>query len=456
MKTICLYNLAGLILLTGLLPLSATEELTLRQCYERAVLESESERILQQEYLAAQDRYRAAIGSVLPEIGLFAEQSYRDSLRTNDAEDLIRSQGSVESVFRQRLSQEQIPAFNRRPFSSGIGFSWPVFTGFDSFNESRSRKHLARMMHYNRERQRELLFLDIAEVFYQILFYEEAEKLLKDEQRTLRARTGELARFVQLGRARNGELLQARAELLLVQTDIEKNSGLQKASRELMAFLINMPGSGFKLTDISELPDAGSLQSYLEKTGERKDILAQMQQVQSEEKQLYSAYGGHSPQVRLDGQYFFSQRPDTRRDWNITIRVDLPLFQGGTVHYESSARKRQLKASQLRLDRLRRSADHDVRTSYAVFISDLARSRLLEQAANLYRQSYYLQARDYRLGIVTNVEVLDALRRYHQTRRSQLESEMQARINHYRLHVAAGTTDAPLPESDDEGDGGEG
>ena len=67
------------------------------------------------------------------------------------------------------------------------------------------------------------------------------------------------------------------------------------------------------------------------------------------------------------------------------------------------------------------------------------------------RATYFVQLRDYRLGIVSNLEVLNALRGYHAARRELTRIEMLVRMNEIRLHVAAGMEsnipDAP-PEED--------
>ncbi|MCB1169521.1 MAG: TolC family protein, partial [Leptospiraceae bacterium] len=109
--------------------------------------------------------------------------------------------------------------------------------------------------------------------------------------------------------------------------------------------------------------------------------------------------------------------------------------------------------SKLELQALRRSASYEVRSAYTDYVNALSRLALMRQSVQISRSTYYVQMRDYRLGIVSNLEVLSALRNFHMARRELVRLEMLARINEIRLHVAAGMQAeipaAPERESED-------
>ena len=76
--------------------------------------------------------------------------------------------------------------------------------------------------------------------------------------------------------------------------------------------------------------------------------------------------------------------------------------------------------------------------SYNDFLSASARVLLLRESVRLAQASYGVQLRDYRLGIVTNLEVLEALRRLHLARLGLARTELLAATTQVRLHIAAG------------------
>lgn len=402
------------------------EPLSLNRCYELALAMSEDDRIRASELAIAQARYRQAVGGLFPELGLFLDKTYddrRDENRVGQTNDGLTQSG--QQVF-------------ENPLRAGVNLRWPIFAGFRSYPQARAGEFDTRRLKLERQRFRELLYQDVADVYFQVLQYETSNKILRDQQRALQARIAELRRRVNIGRSRRGELLAARSDSADNLVEIEENQALLRASQELLAFLTGLPATLLQLAKPTGLPDAGQLEAYLQTTGERKDFLAAAQNMRAERELLKSAQGDHLPEVTLEGNYFLNQKPDTGRDWNIMLRIELPLFQGGTVQARVAESEARIQSSRLDLQRIRRTADFETRMSYNDFVSAVARVVLLRESLRLARATYQIQLRDYRLGIVTNLEVLDALRRFHLARLNLARTELLAHTNQIRLHVAAG------------------
>jgi len=415
------------------------DALDLNRCYLLALHMSESDRIRAQELKIAESRYRRALGSFVPEIGLFAEKTWRD--RIGPGRD--PAVNPTESLVNPGLNSYIINTYLRRtpntnPFLGGASLRLPLFNGFRTYHESRARGLEIRGRRLERRRFREILYQDVADIFFQVLQYEKSLEVLADEERALRGRIAEIGRYVRLGRLRRGELLVARSDLTMNRVERELAKGMLASSRELLAFLIGRPANSFRLVETAVPPTADALEGYLHSVGERKDILAMLTILRSQKERLYSARSGHLPTVTLEGNYHLGQRPDTGRDWNIYLRIELPLFQAGRTRYEVDEARALVRTSELELKRLRRTAVYEVRMAYNDFISSSAQVLLLREAVRLSRAAYAAQVRDFRHGIVRNLETLEALRRLHRIRRTLVRTEMTAKINRLRLHIAAG------------------
>lgn len=423
-------------------PVPPTAPLTLNELYERARAANETRRIREEELRVAEARYRQTLATFLPQIGLFARQTHLDRFTRDPEREL------TETVLREVNPQalRLLPRSNAvdfdfqglNPYAGGVGLSWPLFSGFQSYRELAARDAEFDAARLAQQRFEELLYVDVANVFYQTLLYERTINLLDAEKTALEGRIAELRYRVRLGRSRDGELLTARSDLQTNRVERESAVGLLGATRELLAFLANTPEAGLRLKDEQAMPTAESLEAYLTATDERADVLAALAGLRAARSRVQVAEGGHYPSVSLDGEYYLTQKPDFGRDWQIQLRIDLPLFQGGAVAAsvrEAEARRRQ---SELTLASLRRTADYEVRSLYREFVSTSARTLLLEEAVRLARQNYAVQRRDYELGIVTNLEALTALARIQQLERSLLQAQMQAKLLALRLHIAAG------------------
>ncbi|MCB1324844.1 MAG: TolC family protein [Spirochaetales bacterium] len=416
-------------------------EIDLNQAYERALTASEADLIQSQDLRIAQARYRQSMAGFFPSIGLFAQQTWQDEYDRDETREL------VQDVLRQTdpntarlLPQSSSPSDSSglNPFQGGVSLSWPLFTGFRTYHESRAYEADRRASRLDRARFRELLYLDVADVFYQALLYERTLEILETESRALRQRIGELVTRVRLGRSRDGELLSARSDLQTNLVEQENTRGLLRTSRELLAFLINYPADRITLLDHQELPDAGQLEAYLTETEDRADVLAAISRLRASQERLSEAHGEYLPEISLEGEYYLRQRPDYGRDWRVVLRIDLPLFEGGVTSARSAEARAVSRRSELELERLKRSASYEVRSAYSDFTSAAARTVLLEESVRLARLNYGVQRRDYGLGIVTNLEVLSALARIQEAERSLLQARLQAKLAHIRLHLAAG------------------
>jgi outer membrane protein TolC len=65
-----------------------------------------------------------------------------------------------------------------------------------------------------------------------------------------------------------------------------------------------------------------------------------------------------------------------------------------------------LKQSDLALSKVRRTAQEQIDTTYAQVLGDIAQVEKEKKSMNIYNRSYQAEAKDYRYGLVTNLEVL--------------------------------------------------
>ncbi|MBW7857015.1 MAG: TolC family protein [Leptonema sp. (in: Bacteria)] len=433
------------------------EKLTLNRAFELALELNEDEKIRSEELEIAEARYYQALSNYFPQLSLFYTKQYRDKLDrsrtvTSDAASLSQQLRAIEMgtyLFQYTGSNETRAQQN--PDQAGVGLTWPLFSGFRTYHDSKAADSLKLSKQEMNQRQRQLLFRDIAEVFYQTIQYSEAAKIYDEEEKALKVRIAEVGRFVGLGRSPQGDLLLARSDLANSLVEAETNRALLEASKELLGFLIGRSPNQWQIVDEQVMPKAEDLEAYLSRIEERKDLVAALQTIRAARAELQGARGGYLPDVTLDGAYLTQQRPDSGRDWNVTLRVTLPIFQGGATMAEVREAKSNLKISELQLERLRRLANYEIRQSYVDYTSSAASLVLLRENVATAQLAFGVQQRDYRLGLVTNLEVLSSLNRYHQSRLALVRTESLLKINQLRLHVAAGydiKSDQQVPENE--------
>ena len=432
--------------------LSSHQNLGLNDVYSIVLQRSEQDQIRNEDLAVAEARYRSSLSSYYPEVFLFGRKTYYDDYDSQDNSQLQsllqQSQSGSSSSSSSTSSGSSFSRVND-PYQVGAGFRWPIFSGFQTYHESEARQSEKTSALLSKQRFRELLYRDVSEVYFQILEYQKTVQILSEEQQALLARIGELSRRVGIGRSSQGELLAARTEYNNSRVELERIRGLESTSRELLAFLMGIPADGFSLQNTVPLPEQGRLEAYLATVENRKDVLAAEQSVDAARARQDSSEGGYYPNANIEGSYYATQKPDYGRDWGITLSIEIPIFSGGSTYYAVKESDANLRKSKLELQALKRSASYEVRSAYVDFVNSLSRLVLLRNSVQISRSTYLVQLRDYRLGIVSNLEVLNALRNYHASRRELVRMEMLARMNEIRLHVAAGLQSVPDPAPSD-------
>jgi len=404
------------------------EFLNLTTCYELALLHMESIGLSDQDVRVAQARYWQAVGAALPSIKVVGEQAVYNDRAASFGVNSNTGSGGIN--------------IDNYPQTARVSVKVPLFSGLRDIELAKAARAEIEGNRQTSRRVRQNLYLDVAEAFYQVLNYEEDQRVLADIEKTLTDRVADQERRVDLGKSRQSELIQARNALAQARVSIERTKGLLGASRELLLFYIGLPREQLKLKDTSTPPpNSLTLADYLGNSGQRPDVLAAVQAERSARAQLSAAKGAHWPTISFEGNYYlFDSDKVQDGEWNGFLTVELPIFDGGSIEAKVDENKALFAKKQLDLSRLERETARDIRTAWNNFNSSLAELARTDEAARTAQMNYTAQQADYELGVVTSLDVLDALRTWHDTRRDLITAQVNTRLNLIKLHLAAGET----------------
>jgi outer membrane protein len=249
----------------------------------------------------------------------------------------------------------------------------------------------------------------------------------------------ELRQRVAIGRSRLGDKLAVEASAASLRAQLIAQRNALAAARETLRAVTGL-GFDVELAPASLGPEEPpSLSPLLGELEKRPDIEAAKRQIESAEEAIAVSRAGHWPSVDATANVFLTRTgPLAGSHWDVGVQVVWPLFQGGVVDAAVRENVERTKSARLTLDQLRRQAEQELRTAHAAAVLAIDQERELARALKLSEQNYEQQLRDYRNGLVTNLEVLNALESLQQTRRGhdRLLHEVQARK--VRLEVAAG------------------
>jgi outer membrane protein len=395
------------------------QHLTLAECYRLALVRSETLAISREEIKAAEAQYWQALSALFPQVRFVLSERIQ-----NTAGGSV-SGGSDSGGRRDRIEGR-------------LTFSQTLFSGFREVNTAAALEAGKRSREEQVKRERQILYLNSADLFYQVISLENDLLVLNQIVKNLEELGRELEERVVLGRSRKGELLAAQTQLADYRTIQEQVKGGIGAARELLAFLIGVPADRFQLKETLTLPQAEKLENYLWQSGARPDIMAAAESETAARRQLSASRGEFWPTVTAVGNFLAVEDPERRQEWDILLSAEIPVFDGGLRVAQVQEREALVRSSQLSFSRARRMAESEVRQAYNTLIHSASQYVALQQALKTAQENSEVQKKDYALGRTSHLDVLNALFSYHQFARREKALEAQMQTDLVALQVAAG------------------
>jgi outer membrane protein len=408
-------------LLAAARPGVAAEALTLNEYFAQALVRSEVVATQFELIRQAEERYKQAGASMLPTLDGVGSYTWIDS----GARD---------------------PSANptRQPHAR-LALTQPLFHGFREIATVRQSEALIGAQSESYRNARVQLFKDVAQNFYNVVSIEQDLLNLEEQVRQNLQREEELQARIRIGRSRVGEVLTVQTRISTLRAEIEQLNAQLSVARDVFAFLSGLPTTT-PLRDTESLPTGmDSLDAYLARLPMRPDVKAVQQNLTAAQESVTVARGAHWPSLDLNANRYL-ERTGALEDveWDVQLALTVPLYAGGGT----SSRVREAVSQQTQADldssRVQRLAEQEIRSFYQTVLLDRKQLRAFEAATDAARKNYEVQQRDYRFGLVTNLDVLQALTSYQENVRSLDRARFTAKLNWLRLQAATAYRPAPV------------
>ncbi len=388
--------------------------LTLEEGYRLALKRSEEIAIHQELINETEGRFMQALGTALPRASFSLSEKRQD--------------GSGGSSF----TLKEVP---ERKFV----FTQPLFAGFKEFAAMGASRAEHRQRQFEYSKAELTLMVDVSDAFYLLLEQRQDREALETVREALRARLKELEERARLGRSRASELASAEAKLRRVEADIEEAKRDEATGEHLLAFLTGLPRIGA----LQDAPDNTLMlspeEAYLAKVDQRPDVHATEQAWRVAEQQVTIARAKFFPTVDAEAHYYTTRvGAASGVDWDAILTVDVPIFQGGEALGATTEAAAKAREAKLRYEEAQRAASLDIRDAYVKAATGLLRVQMLEQALQASEESYRLQTEDYRMSLVSNLDVLQELEALEGVRRARIAASYEAKRFYWVLQAAIG------------------
>ncbi len=326
-----------------------------------------------------------------------------------------------------------------------LTLSQPVFRGLREF-AALDVAHAGWQGEQARLRQaRRSLYASVAQSFYRLAQAEVDTANLLELLQVSRRRAEDVRGRVRIGRSRSGDLLAAETQVATVEAQLQAAQVTWEQARDQFVLMTGQPREvAPAIPSVREpLPSVlVPLENHLRRLEQRPDVEAALQALRAAERGVDVAWGAHLPSIDAGGNWYLERTGIlATTQWDISVTASMPVFQGGLVRSQVREAAQKRSTGELLLSQTRRSAEEEVRSAWLDAQGALQQIQLLERAHRLSEKNYQQQSEDYRLGLVSSLEVLSALNSHQDLKRSLDRARLQARLSLATLRVAV--EDAP-------------
>ncbi len=390
--------------------------LDLAEAYKLALVRSEEIAISGATYEETLAKADEIFSRATPHINLMGSETFQDVPRGSSG------------LFLQRQREQ-----------GWVNLHQPLFSGLREFLAYRASKDFGRAAELSLTRAQQLLYRDVARAYLDLLAAQDDIRIRGALLEITQDRVKDLQEFRRVGRARASEYLAAESQVAQQAAQLESSRAAEQVAQFKLGFLTGLEE---RLTPAPTPAPAAApeLAAVLARARARPDVESRRAEVSSAEFAIKVASRQRWPTIALDANYYFQRPPSFTSDvrWDAALTGSLPLYGGGEIGAQTRQQEARLRARRAAFSEILRIAEFEVKAAHQELLASVSVTAALDNAARLAEENAKAQGEDYRLGQVTNLDVLGSLNTLQQTRLQQNAARIDAYWSRVRLEVAAG------------------
>jgi outer membrane protein TolC len=118
--------------------------------------------------------------------------------------------------------------------------------------------------------------------------------------------------------------------------------------------------------------------------------------------------------------------------------VDLPLYYGGGTKASINQARARYEEAQFQAQLVKRNAERQVKNQFALSQAAFNQLKPMTEGLTFAERSYRAQVRDYRNGLVNNLDVLASLQALYNAKLDLIHAQLSAKRLYIQLKAAVG------------------
>lgn len=316
--------------------------------------------------------------------------------------------------------------------------SYSLFSGMRDYISLKAAAARTGAAQLDFARAAQQLYLGAAQAYLNLLAAQREVLIRREQLDVTGRRIAEIEARVDIGRSRKSEAVAIKTQLAQDKASYLNAAAAERLAQQALMFLTGLDAD--LAPEGISLRGEAALEAYLKTALLRPDLAARRKALEVSGYLLDVQDRNLWPGVTVSANYYVIRHPMPApvNRWDGNLAVNIPLYNGGAAQAQRQAAYSGKRAAALVLQLAERQALTEVRSAYEEFKYSALQTASLEEALALASDNKSYQEEDYKLGLVTNLDVLSALNTVQQTRLALSQARVQQIWTFLKLKNAAG------------------
>jgi len=319
----------------------------------------------------------------------------------------------------------------------------PVFH-YDALISYRQSETNVKKSQIERAASRQDMIIRVVDAYLTVLFSQDDVTRARAEKSAVEHNLKFVEAKQRAGQASRADVLEARARYGAVQALMVETQDALARSLDGLQMISGHPVVKIASLDATHTlprPDPEDVGEWVDAAGtDNLKVQAQKMAVDVAEKEVARLQAGHYPTVDLVGRYNYKDTKGTLFGGgskvgtaDVLVELNVPILEGGRVVYKVREAEVRYQQAKQHLEKLRRDAKREARSSFSSAVSGLSKMDALRMAVEAQEGVLQVKQQGMLSGLNTSLEVLDVQRNLFFARREYAK----ARYDYlkYNLHL---------------------
>lgn len=319
--------------------------------------------------------------------------------------------------------------------SMSVGLVQPLYRGLKEWKAFESAKVYSKSQKYLENAKIRELQQELIVKFFNYLIKSKELELNKELVRLSDERLKDISYRVKIGKSKRSDYLSAESLLFNTKANVERLQKEVDDARILITTLIPL-----EKEEVLTAPEFKNNISFNESDIENYPTVKALELLREiAKKKIEISKADHQPSVDLKSNYYLHNSNDsTQRDWDAAVVMSFPLYSGGKTSAQVSADELRYRRTIYEIDRGKKVVSETLSTLYNEFETGERRIDLLDKANKANKVNYEEYKKEFKLGLVTSLEVLSALTQYIEAKKNFFTTKLAVQSAGYQIKSLAG------------------